>query len=172
MEIERALVAQGVPLEKARLTALRAPIDGNPLAQKPAGVICAPAALPLSLVIPWSKLCSDNEKEVGGISRMKDGKIVPRKLLTSRYKASKAAIRELAQALVGNAAPLECPLSIHVRVYLPPARRNDSINFAKVVNDALEGVIYLNDNQLHRSIWERVGVDIDAPRAEIEIHAR
>lgn len=40
-EIERGLVAQGVPREKARLVAGRALVDGNPLAKPPAGVIDA-----------------------------------------------------------------------------------------------------------------------------------
>ena len=40
-EIERGLVAQGVPREKARAVALRAPVDGNPLAKPPAGAIDA-----------------------------------------------------------------------------------------------------------------------------------
>ena len=49
-EIERGLVAQGVPREKARtVAASRARVDGNPLANKPAGVIDARASATVAL---------------------------------------------------------------------------------------------------------------------------
>jgi Holliday junction resolvase RusA-like endonuclease len=128
-----------------------------------------PVLLPFRLVVPWSKLCSDNEKEQPALTRGKDGTIHPRRKTSLRYKASKDAIRELARAVVGKQQPTPAPLAITVEVWLPPSRRNDSINFAKVVGDALEGVVYVNDNQLHASHWYRRGTDIDAPRAEITI---
>jgi Holliday junction resolvase RusA-like endonuclease len=170
-EIERGLVAQGVPLEKARLVALRAPVDGNPLAAPPAGVIHAPrsVALPFRMTVPWSELCSDNEKEVGSLTRLANGTMIARKKLTARYKTSKEAIRNRAKAIVKDAHPVSIPLAIQVDVWLPPSRRNDAINFAKVCGDALEGVVYENDNQLHDARWRRMGTDIDRPRAEITL---
>ncbi len=134
----------------------------------PQAVVRETIALPFRLVVPWSLLCSDNEKEVGSLHR-RGGEIYPRKVLSARYKTSKAAIQDKAKIVAAGASPTTEPLAIRVRVWLPPARRNDAINFSKVVHDAMEDVVYENDNQLHHIDWRRAGVDIDAPRAEIEI---
>jgi hypothetical protein len=162
----------GVDTERAaELLGVRQAEQKAPL---PSTIILRPAiALPFRLIVPWSALCSDNEHEVASL-KMVNGKPVPFRKMTARYKAAKHQIASRARAVVGDkAAPLEIPLSIHVRVYLPSASHtNDSINFAKVVHDGLQGVVYRNDRQLHRVLWERSGIDVDAPRAELEITAR
>lgn len=126
--------------------------------------------LPFTLTIPWSELCSDNERDEPYIRRVAGGKIVPAKRMTVRYREAKAAIKGRARTIAAGRLPIAgLALEIRVRVFLPPARRNDAINFSKCTHDALEGVVYANDNQLHRATWERAGVDIDAPRCEITI---
>ncbi len=66
--------------------------------------------------------------------------------------------------------PLAMPLSLRARVYLPDNRPgHDVANFAKCCHDGLERAVYVKDEWLHRIAWERAGVDIDGPRAEIEI---
>lgn len=165
----RSLRALGVPLDKAQRRASE--LTGQaaaPLPDLPA-VVRRTVALPFSLVVPWSHLCSDNDKESGRVLT-RGGRQVPGKVLTPRYKASKANIRSHAADVAGEVDPVEDePLAIEVRVWLPPARRNDPLNFGKVIHDALEGVVYANDNQLHRIEYQRAGVDIDAPRAEVTI---
>ncbi len=162
-EIERGLVAQGVPRDKARRIAdgeVKAVEDRQPLAT---------IALPFRLSVQWSLLCSDNERKTAATAKLADGKIVPRLVASARYTAAKGSIRVKARLAAGDVAPTTEPLAIRVEVWLPPARRNDAINFAKIVGDALEGIVYANDNQLHDSRWIRRGVDIDSPRAEITI---
>ena len=127
-------------------------------------------SLPFKLLIPWSELCSDNEKSVPYVRRVRGGNVVPGQKRSPRYQAAFVAIKGRARQIAGDRLPVDgIALELHARVYLPPARRNDAINFSKCLNDALEGVVYMNDNQLHRQVWERAGVDIDAPRAEITI---
>lgn len=168
-QIVSNLQAQGVPAHKAEATARRECGIPEPI-EVSTPIFLTPVALPFRLTLPWSALCSDNEHEVASL-KMVQGKPVPFRKMTARYKTAKKQIATLAQAAVGNlAAPLEVPLAIHVRVYIPSASHgNDSINFAKVVHDGLQGVVYRNDRQLHRVLWERAGIDIDRPRADIEI---
>ncbi len=172
-EIERGLVAQGVPRDKARATAI-GQITSGTVAIEHAGYVDrtlrSRITLPFRIVIPWSLLCSDNEKDVGSLT-MRGGKPIPRKVMSARYKTAKNAVADKATLIAGPSLPLTIPLAMHVEVWLPPARRNDALNFAKCVNDALEGIVYANDNQLHDSRWIRRGVDIDSPRAEITITA-
>jgi Holliday junction resolvase RusA-like endonuclease len=170
-EMREVLRRQNVGTAAIERTLLRefGELTSNSVRGEHAGYVDPPKHLdfPFRLTIPWSELCSDNEKETAGLVH-RSGKVTPRKVLTARYKASKEAIRKRAKAIVSG-EPSTDPLSIVVRVYLPPSRRNDAINFAKVMGDALEGVVFANDNQLHDSRWLRAGVDIDAPRAEVEI---
>ncbi len=176
-EIERGLIAKGVPVEQARHAAyggvrrtsratttamdIIAYVDSSPGPN---------VSLPFRIVIPWSLLCSDNEKDVGSLT-MRNGKPIPRKVMSARYKTAKNAVADKAAIIAGRSSPVTIPLAMHVEVWLPPSRRNDALNFAKCVNDALEGIVYANDNQLHDSRWIRKGVDIDSPRAEITITA-
>lgn len=115
---------------------------------------------PVSLRIPWSALVSDNAK-YGVVN----GKLIAQK----PYRAAKKAIASLAQDAMVGRLPAECPLSLHARVWMPDNRRHDLTNSCKIVHDALEGTIYTDDVWLHRVTWERAGVDVDAPRAELTI---
>lgn len=144
-----------------------APVNGAPVV--PRHTARGPLTLPFRMSIPWSSLCSDNERKTAALTRLADGSVYPRLMTSRRYKAAQDAIRDRARAVVGLARPVDYPLRIEARIWLPPARRNDPLNFAKVVHDALEGIVYDNDNQLHDVHWIRAGVDIDAPRAEITI---
>lgn len=167
-EIERSLIAQGVPRDKARATALRAPLDGNPLAKAPEGVIemrpCV--ALPITFTLPWSALVSDNDKYTPVYTTT--GR--PKMILTSKYREAKAATRRIAKEIVGDAETVAIPLSLRAHVWVPDNRPgHDVANFAKCCHDALESVIYTKDEWLHDVQWRRAGVDVDRPRAEITI---
>ncbi len=65
--------------------------------------------------------------------------------------------------------PLNIPLTLHACVYVPDERPHDVCNFAKCCHDALQRIVYTNDGRLYATYWERSGVDVDAPRAEITI---
>lgn len=165
-EIVRSLIAQGVPRDKAERAA------GCSVTNPDIGVLADSLRpqihFPLLLTLPWSSLCSDNEREKASLTWIGD-KPVPRKILGAQYKTARGKVREIAQKAVGDAVNVMIPLSLHARVYVPDERLHDVCNFAKGVHDALEGIVYANDRWLHRVLWERAGVDVDAPRADVEI---
>lgn len=166
-EIVRALQAQGVPREKAELYAMGGAVR---LSLTPPSVVVA-LTFPFRLTLPWSALCSDNYREEASLT-VRGGKTFPRKVMSARYKAAREKTRALAKEIVGDAVAVAQPLAIHARVFVPDEHPHDVCNFAKVCHDALEGIVYRNDRWLYRTLWERVGVDVDAPRAEIEITLR
>lgn len=168
-ENARRLAARQLGLNGIDKTRFERPAPAK--APAPAPEIQTPTIeLPFRVTIPWSELCSDNEKSVPYIRRVRGGNVVPGQKRSPRYDASFRAIKKRARAIADDRLPIDgIALEMHARIFLPPARRNDAINFSKCTNDALEGVVYMNDNQLHRQTWERAGIDIDAPRAEITI---
>ena len=169
--IVQGLMRQGVPRDRAeraaaaQLAPARTTITPAPApSQRPAIV------WPVRLTLPWSALCSDNVHERGSLIRLASGDVAPRKVLDARYKAARDKTRTIASAVIGDAVPIAAPLSLVARVWLPGgSHRNDAINFSKCCHDALQGIVYDNDRWLYRVTWERAGVDIDAPRAELTI---
>ncbi len=168
-EIERGLVAQGVPLEHAQRVA-RA-LSASPL---PEHVITATPAIvwPVRFVLPWSALVSDNDKYAATLTRSSTGTQYPRLLLTPRYRAAKAKAHVIARDAMGGAQPAAYPLALVAWVWVPDNRPgHDVSNLAKACHDSLEGAVCVKDEWLHDIRWIRVGVDIDSPRAEIEVRA-
>lgn len=86
-----------------------------------------------------------------------------RVLLSSEGRAYKKAVAALAPKLFLLAGPL----GIRVRVYRP-RRVGDLNNRIKVIEDALQGVAYENDDQIEYSETFRFD-DKDNPRVEIEV---
>lgn len=163
-----ALVRIGVPREKAERT-----VRGEQ--RETVGyvaVVGPPLPLPIRVVLPWSVLISDNDKYGAAIINT-SGKHVPKLLLTGRYRAAKETARKLARAAMTVDGylftPLRNALQLNAKVWVPNNRPHDVANFAKLVCDALEKAVYVNDSQLHRVTWERAGVDVDRPRAELTI---
>jgi Holliday junction resolvase RusA-like endonuclease len=150
----------GLPRDRAEATA-RAQFGIH----EPECVAAAPTtrrelSLPVTISLPWSLLVSDNEKcEVRGDKHM----------LKSRYRQAKATIPARVREQLGDVAPVGVPLALVARVYVPDNRSHDVCNFAKLVHDALQGVVYQNDSQLWDTRWIHSGVMVDAPRAEIII---
>lgn len=166
--IVAGLVALHVPREKAEARARE--ICGLPSAA-PASRVTAAAAplpgaavptlvLPVTVVIPWSHLVSDDDKY---------GVMKGRMILQQRYREMRSAIRTRARKQVGEVLPVTYPVALEAMVYVPDNRIHDVPNFAKLVHDALEKVIYPKDSLLWRAVWERAGVDVDQPRAEVTV---
>jgi Holliday junction resolvase RusA-like endonuclease len=158
--IVRGLRALGVPEAKAEACA-RGSRPAVPRQQQP--VIDAPISLPVRICLPWSLLVSENARY--GVV---DGAMILRR----EYRAAKAAIAERARESVGDVAPIASPVELRAAVFVPDRRPHDVVNFAKLVHDALEKVVYANDRWIYRAVWEWAGVDVDAPRAEITIAPR
>lgn len=137
---------------------------------EPSGVSSADGiAWPLRLVLPWTALCSDNLKTSAIITGSKEAPY-PRLVASARYAEAKRKARKIAKQIVDGRALATIPLELIASVWVPDNRPgHDVCNLAKCAHDAFEGVIYTNDDLLHRVVWERAGVDVDAPRAEIEV---
>jgi Holliday junction resolvase RusA-like endonuclease len=164
-QIEEGLVALGIPKEKAHWQAMqecglhdattaRAPTYRAPLPSPP------PSAWPLRITLPWSTLVSDNARYTVHYGRLH---------LTKPYRAARKAIRHRVRDLMGGTLPVEFPLRLEARVWVPDRRLHDCCNFAKGVADALEKHVYTSDKWLYEVHWIRAGVDVDAPRAELRI---
>lgn len=132
----------------------------------PMPVVAPPAVTwPLTFTLPWSALVSDNRKYAPAV---RNG--ASRLLLRPEYRAAKEKARSVARAAMGDVMPCLESMTLTARVWVPDHRPgHDVCNFAKCLCDALNGVVYRDDAQLHRVTWERAGVDVDRPRAEITV---
>lgn len=171
-EVERALMRQfpGINARRARELAQRSTHAVTPSAPAEPPTPKRPVILPLKFTLPWSALVSDNDKYSPAMRRSAKGELYPVLILTSAYRDAKAKARRLAKEATGGAAPLAIPLALHARVWVPNSRPgHDVCNFAKCAHDAFESVVYVTDEWLYDPRWTRIGVDVDAPRAEITI---
>jgi Holliday junction resolvase RusA-like endonuclease len=82
---------------------------------------------------------------------------------TREYEAHVAAAAHLA-----GAKPLEGPVRLTLRFYRATARRCDLDNLAKSVQDALNGVAYLDDSQIEH-LEASKAIDRERPRVEVEV---
>lgn len=161
-EIEHGLILIGVPRAKAHAEAY-----GLPSGRLDTVILLPPTPTEINLVLPWSSLVSDNDKYTATYT--KGGS--PRIMLTLRYREAKKAIVALAREAMAGALPMAGPVELTVAVYVPDNRSHDIVNFSKIVQDSLEKVIFVNDNQIHRAVWLRAGVDVDRPRAMVTVTA-
>ena len=168
-EIERGLVAQGVPLHQARAAAH----GGAPRTiPSNAHTFTRPEPLPPEIVwpfrltLPWSHLCSDDAKYAPALRGTK-----PVMLLKPEYRRAMGLTADAARNALGipSPSPAAMPLTLEAAVWVPDNRIHDVPNFAKCAHDALQGLVYTKDAWLHGAHWYRAGVDVDAPRAEITI---
>jgi Holliday junction resolvase RusA-like endonuclease len=130
----------------------------------PPGVAHFVPAEVVRVVLPWSFLCSDNDKDRAGIRGRRAVK-----LLTDAYKDAKKKAHEEAVKQMPHAA-LAGPVSLVATLYPPNrSRTRDATNYCKMVHDALEGACYRNDGQIVRATWQFGAPDVDRPRVEIVI---
>jgi Holliday junction resolvase RusA-like endonuclease len=170
------LVRHGFSREKAEHE-VRSQL-GNPR-QAPGVLALAPDAvqlvayvrLPLSLVLPWSALASDNLSRSPVVVNVgPNQRPIMKLVMKAPYRDAKAKARAIARQLIGDVEPVSQPLRLVARVWVPDNRAgHDVSNFAKCTHDAFEKVIYTKDEWLHDVRWIRAGVDVDHPRAEISI---
>lgn len=157
-DMTRLIMQQtGVPRDRAEATARQQ--LGLPVVTAPTPTTTRqPIRFPITLMLPWSALCSDNKKcHAHG----------DRHMLTPEYLQSRAAIIERTKFQLGDVEPVTHPLALVARVCVPDNHVHDVPNFAKGVHDALQGIVYKSDAQLWDTRWIRAGVDVDRPRAEL-----
>lgn len=116
------------------------------------------------LCVPWAVVEHDNHR----LMPSRRGTSV--RLVTSpSYRRKKQAAERTLMVQWKGRAKLMGPIVLHARCYFPDARKRDAGNYRKLVTDALSGIAYTDDAQLHRETWERAGVDHANPRIELTI---
>lgn len=127
----------------------------------------------VELVLPWSVLLTDNNRQHWVGTRM---------MTTKAYKAAKArAVESIKQQmtdadwrdLVGPEWwPLyrTQPVAITVTLIEPNrSAKRDLLNYQKLICDAMSGVVYADDSLIDDAHFTRGMPDIDRPRAEITV---
>lgn len=170
------LVRQGFARDVAEREVQRQLLGGLPKGRVPSQAALREAImrvpLPFSIVLPWSVLISDNDRLVPiPVDATK-----ARLILTDRYKTARQTIVALIRQKLGGGhnepselAPVAEPVQLLARVFVPDNRIHDVPDFAKGVHDAMARQVFTNDAWIYRAVWERAGVDVDRPRAEITI---
>src|SRR6185437_4153235 len=119
-QIRRGLIAQGVPAEKAS-RALGSAFYGNRQPQKQEPTLATAPAGPVTLVLPWSCLISDNRHR-GPVSSRADA---------AAYKLARTRAHVESAEQWGPRAPFSGRIALVARIFPPNAQRRDVGNFAK-----------------------------------------
>lgn len=171
-EMRSALKAQGVPSDRVEWLISREFGRDAAISTNYVQTVGRELTFPIRITLPWSHLVSDNDK-YGATIRGTMGSYHPKLILSAKYREAKAATQKKAREAMtvegSRFDPLARPLSLYARVWVPDERPHDVANFAKCCHDGIEKIVVANDRWLYRVVWERAGVDVDAPRAEIEI---
>jgi Holliday junction resolvase RusA-like endonuclease len=127
---------------------------------------------PVSIVLPWSTLLTDNNRQHWVGTRM---------MTTKEYKLAKQRAVEAIKAqieasnwpdLLGHEwQPLfTTPIAIKVALIEPNrSAKRDLLNYQKLICDAMSGVVYSDDSQIDDAHFMRGTPNIDRPRAEITV---
>lgn len=89
------------------------------------------------------------------------------------WKAAREYKREAiwqAQTQFGN-KPLECNLDVEYHYFFKDARKRDHLNYNKVLNDSLNGVVWVDDLQI-KSSHHYTYTDRFSPRIELIIREK
>jgi len=152
-QIRRGLIAQGVPPEKAARAAM------SPTSEHLSTALAAAPAGPVTLVLPWSCLISDNRHR-GPVSSRTDA---------AAYKLARTRAHDLAREQWGSASVFTGPVSVGL-VFTPPRLgKPDPVNLLKCLLDALVGVCYADDVQIYRLAVDRLAPSIDRPHVTITV---
>ena len=133
----------------------KAGVDLTKLVRAKPVVPHTPFVGPVTIVVPFSDLCPDNQKFGAMVVRGKGGKPRASLYLSSKYREAKRRIAELAQEAMGTMAPEGGDVEATFQVWMPDRRRRDMINYAKLLCDALSGIVYEDDSQITHARWTR-----------------
>lgn len=115
----------------------------------------------IRLTLPWAVLASANQRK--GIAGREN------RDQWRRYRAARDAARALVAAATRHEPVLIGPVEVRLRFWVPDQRRRDPDNLLKLIHDAMSGIVYHDDHQIRRQVWEVAGVDRASPRVEIEV---
>lgn len=63
---------------------------------------------------------------------------------------------------------LEGDVEVCIRLFFKDKRRRDYDNYGKLLNDSLEGVVFIDDKQIQRAVIEK-HLDKENPRIEVSV---
>lgn len=119
------------------------------------------------MTLPWDALQSVNVRT----NPAGWGKMRGRQFLTRKYRGAMEAARLLVVGQWRGGEPIPGRIAIEMWFHQPDRRRRDCGNYVKLIEDALTGVVYLDDWQIQRQVWEDCGIDRENPRVEIEVRS-
>ena len=92
--------------------------------------------------------------------------------MTARYRQGKEVISLLAIAQTQPPRPVFPAerLKVELAFFMPDKKRRDPTNLLKGLLDALEGVVYSDDQQIDALSWRKGELDRENPRVEITTH--
>lgn len=117
----------------------------------------------MTITIPWPHVKPDNHR---AIPVRRHG--VLRLIASPEYRQAKAACELLVRSQ-WRQPPLAGELALVARFWFPDYRKRDQTNYAKLLQDALSGIVYADDSQLVDVRLVRVAVDKANPRVELTV---
>ena len=114
------------------------------------------------LVFPWSCVMHDNHRLMPARGR----------LITSPEYRNKKRHAQMQAAVQWRGQPLTGDLVIVADCWFPDKRKRDAGNYRKLITDALSGIVYDDDAQLVREVWERAGYDKAEPRIIVTVQEK
>lgn len=116
------------------------------------------------IVLPWKFLAQANHRLM---PVLRGGRAM---LITSPpYRQAKESAELSIKRQWGSHVKLSGPLSLTARCWFPDRRKRDAMNLAKMVGDALSGIVYDDDSQIEDERWIKAGTDKENPRVEIVV---
>lgn len=115
----------------------------------------------VTIDIPFHALVSDNQKFTGGRGHT----------LTQAYRRAFGFLHNAVKDYWTPRDSLEHTMALRCVMYPPDKRRRDAGNYRKLVTDALNGTVYVDDSQLVSETWQRGPVDKKNPRFLLTLEA-
>ena len=114
------------------------------------------------ILLPWSSLRPDNHRLMP-VVRGKRAFLIT----APEYRLAKREA-ELRIAAQWRSRMLEGDVSLHAVLWVPDKRKRDALNYAKFCCDVMTGIVFADDAQVVRALWEKK-LDRENPRVELEI---
>ena len=114
------------------------------------------------IVLPWQSLRPDNHRLMP-VVRGKRAFLIT----APEYRAAKREA-ELRMAAQWRGRMLEGDVSLHAVLWVPDKRKRDVTNYSKLLQDAMTGIVFADDAQVVRALWEKK-LDRDNPRVELTL---
>lgn len=124
-----------------------------------------------TMAVPFAQLVSDNGGRKYGARavRTANGGYRAAMFLAAPYRAAKDALQQRARLAMGHQKITGDPVRLTVQLWYPDLRRRDMLNYAKLLCDAMKGVVFQDDSQIVSAEWLVVGVDKQQPRALVTV---